>query len=720
MIKWPGRALLLRRWNKPAVVVEASICSAAGGKPEKLLQGYIDEITSTHVTGWARNGLNADERVTVEIVLALPEGDCVIGQTRAETYYAPLSDSDFGDGKYGFDFFFETHLTEQKIRQLIVRPQGSNTPLERAHIFQGFVDQRSTHHIAGWARNRFDPQERVHIEAVLVTPDGEKILARGIANRFCQGIADQSFADAFSGFFLLYDEPVDDAARDQVVVRPAGATPLALAPNLVTNFELFSYAAMDIVNNCNLRCPFCLFDYTDTKATNIMSEEVFESAIRLAPLVTNGGLWLSCLHEPSLHPKFLEFIERVPRKWRRKLKFTTNLAKRMSASYFETLAASGVDHINISIESIDPPIYEKFRKGARWSIFKENWDRLIAAWRRAPAPPNLRYVIMAYQSNFREIPFLIKHLIEERLSSQIEVRYTYDVAHIPGNFRVAEYLRAAEWRWLEQQLAGYTSEQLVLCTPPDLPALVPEQPPGNPPEPISPALFAQFPTLPLNAQIKWDGSMEIYEKWDYPSEPARLIVKTNIQGLQDPLEYLQNVAANPAPDFIQGFVDQISQTSVVGWVRNISKPNKPVEVDVILVCGDKIRIIGHGEASKHYRPLALSGFDNLNYGFTIAFDPPITLEQCDQIEVQPVNSITALPRAPKYQGAVQSRSQHHVSGWIRNRFNTSERVVFEVATATANRERILGQGTANLYNVKLTKDCSNDANHGFQMDFETP
>ena len=57
MIKWPDPALLFRKRNKPAVVVESNICSAGSAQPEKLLQGYIDEITATRVTNpiaWTR------------------------------------------------------------------------------------------------------------------------------------------------------------------------------------------------------------------------------------------------------------------------------------------------------------------------------------------------------------------------------------------------------------------------------------------------------------------------------------------------------------------------------------------------------------------------------------------------------------------------------------------------------------------------------------------
>jgi molybdenum cofactor biosynthesis enzyme MoaA len=58
---------------------------------------------------------------------------------------------------------------------------------------------------------------------------------------------------------------------------------------------------MNIVDNCNLRCPFCLYDYVTTFRTNVMSDAVFEAALRLLPYVGPGHFWLSCLHEPILH-----------------------------------------------------------------------------------------------------------------------------------------------------------------------------------------------------------------------------------------------------------------------------------------------------------------------------------------------------------------------------------------------------------------------------------
>ena len=65
-----------------------------------------------------------------------------------------------------------------------MRPCHSDIPLELAPQLQGYVDERSIHHVAGWIRNRSDPAERVRFEVVLADLDGDRILASGLANEF--------------------------------------------------------------------------------------------------------------------------------------------------------------------------------------------------------------------------------------------------------------------------------------------------------------------------------------------------------------------------------------------------------------------------------------------------------------------------------------------------------------------------------------------------------
>jgi MoaA/NifB/PqqE/SkfB family radical SAM enzyme len=232
------------------------------------------------------------------------------------------------------------------------------------------------------------------------------------------------------------------------------------------------FVAMDIVDNCNLRCPFCLYDYQNTHKTNLMRDEVFDAAMGLLPYVGPAHFWLSCLHEPTMHPKFAEFIERIPADYRSNVFYTSNLARRMPSSYYATVANSGLAFINISIESREPALYERMRKGARHRIFMESWDELLAAFRHVPAPPKLRYIVMAYKSNLREIPDLAKYLHTERSAAQVEIRYTYDMAHIATEFKQGEFLDAEDWRWLTRQLDRYDPADVSVCVPPEFESMM--------------------------------------------------------------------------------------------------------------------------------------------------------------------------------------------------------------------------------------------------------
>ncbi len=501
------------------------------------------------------NPFDARARLRFEVVLAGPETERVIAEGVADQFYPALHHSSVGDACYGFHLAFSARLSTEERRQLVVRPVLTQAPIPRAPEFEGYVDERSTGHLAGWVRNRFDDEERVAFEVVLA--DRETVLATGCADLLNLPLAQQSIGDGRYGFRLSFSPPLSEAERDAVMVRPAGGAALPLSPYLVTAFEPIDHIAIDIVNNCNLRCPFCLFDYSDVKTTRVMSAETFDALLPLLPYVRDGNFWLSCLHEPTLNPDFLGFIEKIPKQWRRKVMFTTNLAKRMPAEYFAALAGSGVSHINISLESLDPEIFERMRKGARWNIFKDNWDRLIAAWAAAEAPPRLRYIIMAYRSNRDEIPGLVAYLRASRRPWQIEVRHTYNALHIPADFRAKEFLRAADWAWLAGELGGYHVDEVMLIPPPGGESL--EAPPAAPlvedvmPDPmisessesieiVTEEIVTDFSDgrrlmQPFNLQIDWDGKLVVYGKWDDPPE-LKEFAKTNINSLSDPYGFL--------------------------------------------------------------------------------------------------------------------------------------------------------------------------------------
>jgi hypothetical protein len=142
---------------------------------------------------------------------------------------------------------------------------------------------------------------------------------------------------------------------------------------------------------------------------------------------------------------------------------------------------------------------------------------------------------MAYRSNLQEIPGLVKHLLNERLGSQVEVRHTFDVTHMPANFRETEFLGNTDWVWLGEQLAGYCQDDLLLIPPPkpDAPAVLLANRPGT-------EALPRFVTRPLNLRLQWDGRLIVYGEWTGLTgmrEHEQFVV-TNIHHLRDPRQFL--------------------------------------------------------------------------------------------------------------------------------------------------------------------------------------
>ncbi len=393
--------------------------------------------------------------------------------------------------------------------------------------FNGYVDEISPHHVAGWLTGPGAPQ----FQAVL---SGGEVVAHGASDQFKFGPSHAGQGN--HGFFQRFSRTLSDGERQSLTVRANDGSVLQHSQSLVTDYRPLMLNAMDIVDNCNLRCPFCVYDYSKTFATNMMDEATIEAALRFLPYTLDSNFWFSCLHEPTLHPEFVSFLDRVPHELRRKVFFTTNLAKRMKPEYFKFLADGGYANVNISIESLDPVIYERMRKGARYRIFMENWDALIAAFAAGSAPPFLRYIVLVYQSNLREIPALVDHLLTARRADEIQLRFTFDVAHIPQQFRDTEYVGDADWDWLAGQVAHHPAGKVQVIRSPAAES------------PVAAAETAAAPAgivLPgrFEFQTSWDGTIKVKRFWAIPfdtsGEPP--IAEVNVRDIEDPLAFFASL-----------------------------------------------------------------------------------------------------------------------------------------------------------------------------------
>ena len=450
-----------------------------------------------------------------------------------------------------------TQWLDQGMQRLGLRtrlPVLDEPPAPPPDSYRGWLFELSAGHVEGWILNLSRPGARVDYEVVL-TDTGE-VLARGTADQFRHGSHGLGVGDGAHTFHQHLSRSISEAEQASLVVRPrGGGEPLPRSAELKTSFEPLLHVVMDIVDNCNLRCPFCVYDYANTRTTNFMTEATIDAALRFLPLVRDGEFWFSCLHEPTLHPSLMDFIDKVPRAYRRKLFYTSNLAKRMPARYFDWLSDSGVHHINISIESLRPELYERMRKGARFPIFKQNWDALLEAMTRGTAPPQLRYIVMVYRSNLAEIPELVRYLLEERQASQVELRYTYDVAHLPPEFRRREFLDQEQWFELRDRLAGYPSAQVQLMLPPAsaFDNGVPVEPDHAPAEPAGePSTAAPGPILAdyYMLRLSWDGSLTVIGTRVESRNDQALevpVLEANVRDIDGPADLLERIARLAGP-----------------------------------------------------------------------------------------------------------------------------------------------------------------------------
>lgn len=134
---------------------------------------------------------------------------------------------------------------------------------------------------------------------------------------------------------------------------------------------------VEISNRCNLRCTFC------DKLPVLSRDQLGDMDLQLYRRILDEGeagrlfgLKLSYRGEPLLHPNLVEMVAYAKAKGVLDVYFNTNgmlLTQEMS----HRLIDAGLDRISISIEGTDPEVFERERRGAKFSKIMENVDNLL-------------------------------------------------------------------------------------------------------------------------------------------------------------------------------------------------------------------------------------------------------------------------------------------------------------------------------------------------------
>lgn len=272
----------------------------------------------------------------------------------------------------------------------------------------------------------------------------------------------------------------------------------------------YEFIAADITNNCNLRCPFCINDFSKIQKKDFMTEETYERILRLLPLVEEGQFFISCLYEPAIHPHFTEFLEKIPKKHRKKVFFTTNLAIKIPDEEIQQLSHASLHHINISIDSFHPAVFEKLRRGAKFDRFIDNLERIVSAFSRSRFAPPLRYTTMVLKANLNEIPSVVEECAKRYQATMHELRYIYEVPHLSTEWKQKNLISNEEWAELEEYVKECPHNCDIVAPPPNYYADDKQHYSRGPKAPENLAGSSPSNILPLGLRISSDGIVSLY------------------------------------------------------------------------------------------------------------------------------------------------------------------------------------------------------------------
>ena len=187
------------------------------------IQGYVDELDQHHAAGWVLDRFQPENMLEFEVILAGPGGEQQLATGIADNFHAGLAAGAPEHGSHGFRVNFTSPLTPDERNRLMIRVPGHDSILPRAPGIHGFVDELSPHHVAGWVRDRFRPEDGLTFEVILTSPNGEYQLATGIADNFHAGLAAGAPEDGYHGFHVNFTPPLTPEQIRTISVRVMAA-----------------------------------------------------------------------------------------------------------------------------------------------------------------------------------------------------------------------------------------------------------------------------------------------------------------------------------------------------------------------------------------------------------------------------------------------------------------------------------------------------------------
>jgi hypothetical protein len=714
----------------PGINVEAAQLPA--------LQGYVDELSVTGLSGWMMSPRDSASRLDFEVVIALPGETRVIASGVANQPYEPLAVSGFDETDYGFRIEFPVKLTALERDHVIVRAKGHHDILARASEFQGFVDELSTRHVAGWVRSRFRPEIQLDVEAILTGPHSEAKLAAGVAGRMHAGLALGAPEDGYHGFRLEF---ADELSRDQlgaVSVRLAAAefiVPSALPPGAAPEYQGYvdELSAHHVAGW--VRIPF-------QPETPLNVEAVLRGP--------DGEQRLATGKADAFH---LGLAAGAPDDGNHgfHLRFASPLASQQLSAVLVRVAASDftlprsflVDAAPAALQPTEPAPPElaapaaipparhffgfiddlSLSHASGWIIdvndrslridfeavlVLDSQTRIIARGMADQVYPPLQGGGFGDASYGFEVQF--PALTAEERNSLI-------IRPVGSDFSLprASGLQGGVDERSCHHAGGWARDRFHPEDTLIVEAVLPDAKGGR--IVASAPAGRRHPGLALAAPDDADHGFRIIFAAPL-TEAERDVLIMRVAGAEDPLPVSENLVTG-FDSVVQGFIDDYSASYIAGWMRDPQEPDAALEFEVAVLLPRETRILATGFANQPYQPLADAGAANPNHGFRVEFAGPLSIDERDHLTVRTRDSHIALGFGTRFEGFVDQRSTRHIAGWVRNRFRPEDQLAVEILASGPAGEFRLAEIPANAFNRGISQTAPQDAYHGFRFVFET-
>ena len=190
------------------------------------------------------------------------------------------------------------------------------------------------------------------------------------------------------------------------LIHILGAKFLTLVPEYLFKLvPLPKFIMIEATNACNLRCPLCPTNTTETRKKGLMDIKNFNKLIDELTGSLKGISFNAC-GEPTLNPKLFEMIAYASSKGIYTM-ISTNTT--LLEKYISKVFDSGLDMIIVCLDGATKKTHESYRIGSNFDIIVKNIKLLTKEkFRRKNSKLEIQLQFVVMRQNEKEIPKIIK------------------------------------------------------------------------------------------------------------------------------------------------------------------------------------------------------------------------------------------------------------------------------------------------------------------------